>query len=180
MIGKGAVCALALLILPLSSIQLRWVLAFLLAMLVARNIQLAIYAYQNIEVVLGMPKSEAQLLGYRNHGDHIRLLVPVMTVVFILMTLVCRGSFTLGRRSYPGDDRVAWGMGGGLFGACLLILLHFRGLKISALLAVLLVSVGLASLFRSRWQYRRPGVKARCKRFAPRRFGLETSTRYYF
>lgn len=148
MIGKGAVCALALLILPLSSIQLRWVLAFLLAMLVARNIQLAIYAYQNIEVVLGMPKSEAQLLGYRNHGDHIVLLVPfVMTVALswrrwypAAALLLVAEVILLAMTGWRG----AWV---GLFGACLLILLHFRAWKILGFLAVLLVSVGLASLF---------------------------------
>lgn len=148
MIGKGAVCALALLIVPLSSTQLRWVLVFLLAALVARNIQLAIYAYQHVEIVLGVPKSEAQLLGYRNHGDHIVLLAPFVgaaalswrrwypTAALLLVVEVVLLAMTGWRGAWVG-----------LFGGCLLVLLHFRAWKILGLLVVLLVLFGLASFF---------------------------------
>lgn len=147
MIGKGAFCALVLLLLPLSLIQLRWILVFLLVMLVVRNIQLAIYGYQNVEVILGMPKSEAQLLGYRNHGDHIVLLAPFVIAValswkrwYLMASLFLAVEVILLATT---GWRGAWA---GLFGACVLILFHFRAWKILGFLAVLLVLLGLISL----------------------------------
>ncbi|MBF1163896.1 MAG: O-antigen ligase family protein [Dechloromonas agitata] len=148
MIGKGAVCALALLILPLSSSQLRWVLAFLLALLVARNIQMAIYGFQNVEVVLGMPKSEAQLLGFRNHGDHIVLLAPFVMAITLswrrwylsAVLLLAVEVVLLAMTGWRG----AWL---GLFGGSLCVLVYFRAWKILGLLALLMLSVGVIGSF---------------------------------
>lgn len=148
MIGKGAVCALALLLLPLSSSQLRWVLAFILAILVARNIQLAIYGYQNVEIILGMPKSEAQLLGFRNHADHIVLLAPFVMAV----TLAWRRWYCVAGLLFTVElvllATTGWrGAWLGLFCGCLFVLLYFRAWKILGLLIVLLLSVGAISFF---------------------------------
>ena len=148
MIGKGAVCALALLILPLSSSLLRWVLAFLLALLVARNIQMAIYGFQNVEVVLGMPKSEAQLLGFRNHGDHIVLLAP-----FVMAIALSWRRWYLAAALLLAVEIVLLAMTGwrgawlGLFGGCLFVLVYFRAWKILGLLALLMLSVGVIGFF---------------------------------
>lgn len=148
MIGKGAVCALALLILPLSPPQLGWILVFLLTMLVARNIQLATYGYQNLEVVLGVPKSEAQLLGFRNHGDHIVLLAP-----FVMAVTLSWRRWYLAAGLLLAVEIILLAMTGwrgawlGLFGGGLVVLLYFRAWRVLGLLALLLVSVGAVGLF---------------------------------
>lgn len=148
MIGKGAVCALALLILPLSSSQLRWVLAFLLVMLVARNIQMAIYGIQNAEVVLGMAKSEAQLLGFRNHADHIVLLAP-----FVITVTLSWRRWYLTAAMLLAVEVVLLAMTGwrgawlGLFGGCLFVLVYFRTWKILGFLVLLMLSVGVIGSF---------------------------------
>lgn len=145
-IGKGAVCALALLALPLSSRQLRWVLGFLLVMLVTRNIQLAIYGYLNPEVILGIPKSEAQLLGFRNQGDHIVLLAPYIVAV----TLAWR-RWHLAAALFLAVEVILLAMTGwrgawlGLFGGCLFVLGYFRAWKTLGSLVVLMLSVGVIS-----------------------------------
>lgn len=147
MIGKGMLCGLALLFLPLSGKQLRWLLIFLLMMLAARNVQLLAYAAQNSEVLRGLPRSESQLLGFRNQADHIVLLAPFVAAIalawhrwYALAALVIAVEmFMLAFTGWRG----AWL---GLFGGLLVLLFHFKARKIVGYVIILLVLLVVAGL----------------------------------
>lgn len=147
MIGKGVLCALALLFLPMSTRQLGWLLVFLLAMLAARNVQLLAYALQNTEVLRGMPTSESQLLGFRNQADHILLLAPFVLAItlswrrwYVSATFVIASEvFLLALTGWRG----AWL---GLFGGFFVLLFHFRAWKVLGFLLLLPVLIGIAGM----------------------------------
>jgi O-antigen ligase len=150
-IGKGFLCAIALLTLPLSQSQLRRLLAFLLLMLFARNLQMLFYGYQHPVFLGGTDYANANnLLGYRSQGDHILLLFPfVLSAVFVwrkninaALILMVFEIVLLASTGWRG----AWV---GFAGACLLLLSLYRAWRILAGLVLGSLVVGAIGLLVS-------------------------------
>lgn len=150
-IGKGMLCAMMLVSIQFSPIQIRRLLGFLLVMLIARNLAMMIYGYQHPVFLGGADYSnQILLLGYRSQGDHILVLFP-----FVLAAVFCwrkHINAALGLMVFEIALLASTGWRGawlGFAGACLLLLVLFRAWRILAGLVIGALSVGAISLLAS-------------------------------
>ena len=150
-IGKGFLCAIALLTIPFSQNQIRRLLAFLLLMLIARNLQMMIYGYQHPVFLGGSDYTNPiYLLSYRSQGDHILVLFPfILAAVFVWRKNI---NAALGLMVFEIALLASTGWRGawlGFAGACLLLLVLFRAWRILAGLVLGAISVGVIGLLAS-------------------------------
>lgn len=150
-IGKGFLCAIALLTIPFSQNQIRRLLAFLLLMLIARNLQMMIYGYQHPVFLGGSDYTNPiYLLSYRSQGDHILVLFPfILAAVFVWRKNI---NAALGLMVFEIALLASTGWRGawlGFAGSCLLLLVLFRAWRILAGLVLGAISVGVIGLLAS-------------------------------
>jgi O-antigen ligase len=150
-IGKGFLCALALSLIPFSQVQIRRLLAFLLLMLLARNLMMMVYGYQH-PVFLGGAHlaSEVSLIAYRSQADHAVLLFPFVLAAMLIWKKCINAALILMVMEVVLLASTGWrGAWMGFAGACLLLLVMFRAWRTVLFLALGAVSVGIIGLLAS-------------------------------
>lgn len=150
-IGKGFLCALALLTVSFSPWQLRRLLAFLLLMLLARNLAMIFYGYQHPVFLGGAEHADANLLlGYRSQGDHVLLLFPFVLAAVFVWRKYLNAALVLMLLEIALIASTGWrGVWVGFAGTCLLLLILFRAWRILGGLVLGGLSVGVIALLAS-------------------------------
>lgn len=150
-IGKGFLCALALLCVPFSSRQVQRLLLLLLLLLIARNVEMFVYGFQH-PVFLGGKElaNEEILLGYRSQGDHIVLLSPFVLAAMLVRRQEFAVSLALLGIEMALLASTGWrGAWLGFAGSCLCLLVYFRAWRALSALFVAVTLVGVVGLLAS-------------------------------
>jgi O-antigen ligase len=149
-IGKGFLCALALLSIPFSQVQIRRLLAFLLLMLLARNLMMMVYGYHHPIFPSEKNYVEVFLIAYRSQVDHVLLLLPFVLAAVLVWKKCMNAVLILMGFEIVLLASTGWrGAWMGFSGACLLLLVMFRAWRTVLVLALGTISVGVIGLLVS-------------------------------